>query len=248
MFILHYGNDYNKNLIKFKNDLYICLNTLGHNELMEDDIYKYTIEFVKYFDQIYVLISNFDNNIENLKYNVEFKILFEHNIPLIELNSICLNLSPNNLINSNEISNKISNKIKKSDYDKLTNFLGFNYAITVNIDPYYIVKIVKSNIPTYYEDFYIGRLILLKNVNTNESIEINFDTNSLFIYNLNESNELDEPDEIEPNGFKFYGGKLIIYDGPVFKLTKLAESNLIKLDEQIYSIDPISTIGIEQFI
>lgn len=241
MFIFHYDSKYCNNLIKFKNDLYVCLNTFGPDELSEDSIHKYTNEFVKYFNQIYTLIENFENDIENLKYNVEFKIIFNSNIPIILLNSICL--AQSHL--SNLTDEKLSSKIKKSDYDKLTNFLDFNYEITVSTNPYYIVTITNTNNAVYYDDFYIGKLILLKNINTSEAIEINFDSNLLFIYDLD---ELDRLDDIEPNGFKFYNGKLIIYDGPVFKIKKLSEPNLIGLDEQIYLIDPISTIDINQIL
>lgn len=251
MFILQYGSDYQTNLIKLKNDLYVYFNTFVPIELMEDDIYFYTNEFVAYFNQIYALISNFENEIENLKYNIEFIIIFDSNIPKIILNSIYLSVcecacacecahvsAPDNSIGN------LSSKIKKSDYDKLTNILNFNYETVVNINPYYIIKIMKTDNFVNYSDFYLGKLILLKNIITDEKIEINFDSNLLFFYH---ADELDNIDEIEPNGFKFYNNKLIVYDGPVFKITKL-ENNYVKLDEQIYLIDPISTIDIAQLL
>jgi hypothetical protein len=204
--------------------------------LSDSEIYGYTIDFEKYFNQIYMLINNFQNDIENLKYNIEFQISFIENTPTILLNSIYLDTS--NIPN-------VSHKIKKSDYENLTKILNFNYEINVNIFPYYIVKIIKTNNTIYYNDFYIGKLILLKNIETCEEIEINFDSNALFIYNLNELNDIEE---IEPFGFKFFNNKLIIYDGPVFKISKMTDENYIKLDEQIYFIDPISTVNINVFL
>jgi hypothetical protein len=244
-FILQYDSDYDKSLIKFKNDLYVFFNTLN-DELMEDEIYGYTNSFIKYFNKIFKLIKNFDNDIGNLNYDVEFIIIFDSDVPTISLctillnpvslKSLCLNISGN-------IENT-SNKIKKSDYDKLTQILNFNYLADVNIYPYCIVKIAKIDYNIYLDDFYIGKLILLKNTNSAEEIEINFDSNSLFIYN---SEELDKFEEIEPNGFKFHNGKLIIFDGPVFKITKI-DLNYVKLDEQIYKIDSVSTIDINDLI
>ena len=147
-----YNLDFNTNINKFKNDLYIYLNLNIDSDYL---IFKYTEEFIEYFNKIYNLVINFENEIINLLYEYIFEISWfnsKPNIFLVELN----------LINNNTyLITNITNQIKQIDYINLIKVLDYNYLIEINTNPYFIFNIKKINQYIQITNFYKGKFILL---------------------------------------------------------------------------------------
>jgi len=236
----------NSNLIiNFKNDLYIHLSSnLYDDELIFTNINK----FVKYFESVKNIITNFSNDVDGLEYDVEFELELE-----FQINSK-KNFYPNFILkqiqlNKNYKINKISKQIKNSDYTNITNILDYNNEIHTNTNPYFIVKIIKTENYNIFDNFYKGKYILLKKMNTNEYIEIDFDKYLIYHYDTDKyEDNCENSINLDTHSFKFYNKKLCVNGGPIYKITKLDNENKIMLDNQIYEIDFDSTVDIDDFI
>jgi hypothetical protein len=212
--IFKYSLDYKTNIENFKKDILIFLITKydKHKEII-----NWINEFVEFYNIINNMVRNFYNNINNLNYEYVFEIKLNQkhtqhiqhiqqlnlsnsnnikpSISLYELNLISNYNNNNNNYNNNNNNNN-DNKIKQSDYINITKILDFNYKIETSNNPYYIISIKKIHEYIQINNFFKGRYIILKLIQTNnivdlnnypnEKIEINFDTNMiLFYHNLN---------------------------------------------------------------
>lgn len=238
-----YNLDFNTNINKFKNDLYIYLNLNIDSDYL---IFKYTEEFIEYFNKIYNLVINFENEIKNLLYEYIFEISWfnlKPNIFLVELN----------LINNNTyLITNITNQIKQIDYINLIKVLDYNYLIEINTNPYFIFNIKRINQYIQINNFYKGKFILLilqdldnEDKNKFKQIEINFDTNMIYFIEYDINNE-----EIFDNyTFELYNYKLIVHNGPIIKIEKVFdEKDKVILNNKLYLIDNESTVNIFDFI
>lgn len=251
MHILKYNLDHKSNIKNFKKDLYICLSSQLDNDIK---ISKYTDDFVLFFNKIYNVVSNFENDFKDLLYEYEFNIEYYNDFPIILLNGIKL------LQNNNIKIISTNNLIKKIDYQNIIKILDFNYIFEINTNPYIIVKIVRSKEYIQCSDFYKGKNIYLFNSETSKEIEINFDNKYVYIYDSNQTNNYcdgieskSEPEpepesEPEPYAFIFYNKKLIIHGGPSYNLIESNIPNTIYLDEELYHIHPESTVEIYDYL
>ena len=241
---LKYNLDHKSNIQNFQNDLYIYLNT--KIDLTDDDqILKYTDEFVEYFNKIYKFVMSFENEIDNLRYEYEFEIFQiadKLSIKLIRLDLTDIHLITNGI-------GIICDKIKESDYGNIVKNLDYNYLIKINTYPYVITSITKSNEYLQHNNFYNGKYILLKNKLNLNYIEINFDNKLVYFVDPN----VFQPDElnnemVDEYGFKLYKNNLTIVDGPIIKLIPTNNPNEIQLDDELYQIDSESTVNIFNII
>ena len=239
-----YNLDFNTNINKFKNDLYIYLNLNVDSDYL---IFKYTEEFIEYFNKIYNLVINFENEIKNLLYEYIFEISWfnlKPNIFLVELN----------LINNNTyLITNITNQIKQIDYINLIKVLDYNYLIEINTNPYFIFNIKRINQYIQINNFYKGKYILLilqdldnEDKNKFKQIEINFDTNMIYFieYDINNDEEI-----FDNYTFELYNYKLIVHNGPIIDIKKVFnEKDKVLLNNNLYLIDNESTVNIFDFI
>lgn len=239
-----YNLDFNTNINKFKNDLYIYLNLNIDSDYL---IFKYTEEFIEYFNKIYNLVINFKNEIKNLLYEYIFEISWfnsKPNIFLVELNLIN---------NDNNLITNITNQIKQIDYINLIKVLDYNYLIEINTNPYFIFNIKRINQYIQINNFYKGKYILLilqdldnEDKNKFKQIEINFDTNMIYFieYDINNDEEI-----FDNYTFELYNYKLIVHNGPIIKIEKVFdEKDKVILNNKLYLIDNESTVNIFDFI
>lgn len=230
-------------ITNLKNDLYIHL---GSNMYDDDLIFTYMENFIKYYESIRNMIIGFLNDIDGLEYNVEFELEFftdnkKNIIPNFTLKNIYLD--------KNYETNKISKQIKKSDYNNITNVLDYNYEINVNTNPYFIVNISKTDNYIIHDNFYKGKYTLLKKYNTNEFIEVDYDRNLIYHFDMDKYNiDCENSNYLDTNTFRFYNKKLCVNGGPIYKIIKSCSPNQLIIDNELYEIDIDSTVDILDFI
>lgn len=217
MFLLTYDLNLEINKTKMKNDLYIYLNNDDNDDIFID----YINDFISFYEQLYIIIKLFENEISDINYNLVFEIDTTSYKPSIQLNSI------NIIKNDNIIITNIKNQLKKNDYDNIFSLLDTNYFFEINIDPYYIIKIVRTNEYIQFDNFYIGRILTLNHIQHDKTIEIHFDTKIYYIYDS----------ETNISSYKFIIDKniIILYNGPYIKIEKVQD--YIKIDDELYYID-----------
>lgn len=243
MCVFRYNQDQKTNLLNFQKDLYIYFNTKLDSD---EQIIKYTNDFVTYFNHINIMVKNFKNDIEDLTYEYEFEIAFN-----ISNDNPSISLKRLHVIYSNDFdknSGKTNNRVKHLDYMKIVNLLDYNYSIFVNTFPYYIISIIRTNDYVQYNDFYNGQFILLKNNNLTKQIEINFDNGIIYFYCLDKEISEYEFDDYDQFNFRFFQNKLIVINGPIIVLTITESQDKILLDEELYLIDSESSVNIFSLI
>lgn len=243
MCIFRYNQDQKTNLLNFSRDLYIFLNTKLDSD---EQIIKYTNDFVNYFNQIIGMVKNFKNDIENLIYEYEFEVSFGvcYSNP-----SICLKKLQQIFPTDLEINRgKINKHVKHFDYLKIISLLDYNYSVWINTYPYFIYCICKTDEYIQYDDFYEGKFILLNNKDLTKHIELNFDNGLVYFYRFNKDICEYEFDNYEQASFKIYKNRLVVIDGPIIELGKTDNDNEILLDEELYLIEPESSVNILGFI
>lgn len=218
---------------RFKNDLNICLNLFENmNEICD----VYVDKFIKYFESLCKIVGGFLNELIDVEYVVEFKMIVKNNVPCLYLNRMFVN----NFNNTN-----ISSHVKHLDYINIVNFLDYNYEILVNIDPYYVVSVKKTVEYNQQTEFYRGRYILLRKVGFDEFIEINLDKGVIHYFDLVQGVlNIDELDCMDSFTFKIFNGKICVFDGPNYEI-KMGVGNEIWLNDILYEIDTNSTVGFE---
>lgn len=238
MYVLKYDIANLNSLKNFKNDLYIYLSSNLYDDTI---IFDYINNYINYYEQIQNMILNFSNDINDLDYDVEFELTFDNQISHLYLKSI-------NLEKTQKI-NRMTNQIKYNDYINIIKILDYNYEIYVNTNPYFIVKIIRTLNYNQHDNFYKGKYVLLKKINTNEFIDIDFEKYLIHHYDLDKyQNDFNDSSYLDSHTFTFYNKKLCVCGGPIYIITKLEESNKIMLDNEIYEIDIDSTVDIFEYI
>jgi hypothetical protein len=178
MIIFRYDLDHQINIKNFKKDLYINLNMKFDSDEL---ICKYVDDFVIYYNKIHNLLTRLSNDLDELNYSYEFEINYINNFPTLSLRKISLTESDKKSLIKNY--KNLTNKIKRTDYVKITDLLDYNYSIKVNNFPYFIVEIYKTIDYVLYDNFHTGNYVLLKNLNSEKKIKINFDNNKILFIN-----------------------------------------------------------------
>lgn len=240
MFLFRYkilsGQSNDCSIARFKNDLNICFNLFEDMDMNMDTYEIYVEKFIKYFESLCKIVDGFLNDLTNIEYVIEFKMVVKNNVPSLYLDHMFVT----NLNNTN-----ISSHVKHLDYVSIVNFLDYNYEILVNISPYYVSSIKRTLEYNQQTEFYKGKYILLRKVGFDEFIEINLDRGVIHYFELEQGVlNIDDLDCMDSFTFKVHNGKLCVFDGPNYKI-KICGKNEILLNDVLYEIDICSTVGFE---
>lgn len=238
MFLFRYkilsGQSNDCPIARFKNDLNICFNLFEDMNISMREIYME--KFVKYFESLCKIVGDFLNDLIDIEYVVEFKMVVKNNVPSLYLDHMFVD----NFNNTN-----ISSHVKHLDYVSIVNFLDYNYEILVNISPYYVASVRRTLEYNQQTEFYKGKYILLRKVGFDEFIEINLDRGVIHYFELVQGVlNIDDLDCMDSFTYKVHNGKLCVFDGPNYEV-KLSLGNEIWLNDILYEIDVNSTVGFE---